>query len=82
MEDTETTFTSVFDPRTAEQVTEGFYSFTHVGALCDLSTLMPPSTVSHDCPESVLGKTCAADCSYGTAAISRTRGVHCIDVRF
>ena len=71
MEDTETTFTCVFDPQLPSRLLKVSTRSCKL-ALCGLSTLMPPSTMSHDCPETVLGKTCTADCSYGTAAISKT----------
>ena len=47
---------------------------THSGKLapCDLSALMPPSTVSHDCPNTVFGESCTADCLDGNGAISGT----------
>ena len=50
--DTETTLTCVSDPELQSMLLEGS---THSCKLapCNLSTLMPPSTVSHDCPNSV-----------------------------
>ena len=59
--DTETTLTCVFDPELESMLLEGS---THSGklALCDLSTLMPPSTVSHDCTNTVFGESCTANC--------------------
>ena len=66
-----TTFTCVFDPELPSRLLKVSTRSCKL-APCDLSTLMPPSTVSHDCRETVLGKTCTADCSHGTAAISRT----------
>ena len=69
--DTETTMTCVFDPELESMLLEGS---THSCKLapCDLSTLMPPSTVSHDCPNTVFGESCTANCSYGNAATSGT----------
>ena len=69
--DTENTSTCVFETELQSIVLEGF---THSGKMapCDLSTLMPPSTVSHDCPNTVFGESGTANCSYGNAAISGT----------
>ena len=69
--DTETTLTCVFDPELQSMLPEGS---THSCKLapCDLSTLMHPSTVSHDCPNTVFDESCTADCSSGEAAISGT----------
>ena len=60
--DTETTLTCVFDPELQSMLLEGS---THSGKLapCDLSTLRPPSTVSHDCPNTVFEESCTANCS-------------------
>ena len=41
-------------------------------ALCDLHMLMPPSVVSHDCPNRVCEEPCTASCLHGNAAISVT----------
>ena len=67
--DTETTLTCVFDPELQGLSLEGS---THSSKLapCDLSTLMPPSTVSHECPNRVFGESCTATYSDGNAAIS------------
>ena len=47
----------MFDPELQDMLLEGS---THSGKLapCDLSTLMPPSTVSHECPNTVFGESC------------------------
>ena len=69
--DTETTLTCVFDPELQSMSLEGS---TRSGKLepCDLSTLRLPSTVSHDCPNTVFGESCTANCSCGNVAISGT----------
>ena len=69
--DTETTLTCVFDPELQSMLLEGS---THSCKLapCDLSTLMHPSTVSHDCPNTVFDESGTANCSSGEAAISGT----------
>ena len=69
--DTETTMTCVSDPELPSMLLEGS---THSGKLapCDLSTLMPRSTVSHDCPNTIFEKSCTANGSYDKAAISGT----------
>ena len=36
----------------------------------DLGPVMPPSTVSHDCPETIFEESCTVDCSSGEAAVS------------
>ena len=48
--------------------------FTHSGKLapCDLSTLLPPSTANHDCPNAAFEESCTDSCKYGNAAISGT----------
>ena len=67
--DTETTLTSVFDPELQDMLLKGS---THSGKLvpCVLSPLMPPSTVSHECPTTAFGESCTAKSSDGNAAIS------------
>ena len=67
--DTETTLTCVFDPELQSMVLKGS---THSGKLAPgaLSTLMPPSTVSHNCSNTVFGESCTANCSHGNAAMS------------
>ena len=76
--DTENILTCVFDPELQSMLLEGF---THSGKLapCDFRTLMPPSTVSHDCPSRVFGESGTANGSYGNA---RDGGCHCFDLRF
>ena len=65
--DIETTITCVFDPELQGMLLEGStHSFKL--AACDLAS----STVSHDCPNTVFGESCTANCSYGNAAISGT----------
>ena len=73
--DTETTMTCVFDPELQSMLLDGS---THSCKLapCDFSTFMPSSTVSHDCPISVFGDFCTANCSDGNP------GLHCIDRQF
>ena len=61
-----------FRSRTAEHVTGGCSALSSKLAPCDLSTLMPPSTASHDCPNTVFGESCTANCSYGNVAIAWT----------
>ena len=39
----------------------------------DPSPFIPPSTVSHDCPDTVFEESCTANCSSGKAAISGTK---------
>ena len=60
--DTETTLTCDSVPELQIMLLGGS---THSGksAPCDLSTLMPPSTASHDCPNTVFGESCTANCS-------------------
>ena len=67
--DTETTLTCVFDPELQDMLLEGS---THSGKLvpCVLSPLMPPSTVSHECPITAFGESCTAKSSEGNAEIS------------
>ena len=67
--DTETTLTCVLNPELQSLSLEGS---THSCKLapCDLSTLMPPSTASHDCPNAVFGESCTDNNSEGNAAIS------------
>ena len=69
--DTETTLTCVFDPEMQSMLLEGS---THScqWAPCALSTLMPLSTESHECPNTVFLESCTTNCSYGNAAISGT----------
>ena len=46
-------------------------------ALCDLSTLAPPSAANHDCPKTVFGKSCAVNYLHaisGTAALIALAG--------
>ena len=68
--DTET-LTCVFNPELQSLLLEGS-AHSCQWAACDLSTLMSPSTVSHDCPNKVFEEFCAANCPYGKAAISGT----------
>ena len=58
-EDIETTLTCVFDPELQSMLLEGSPHSCKL-APCNLSTLMPPSTVSHDCPNTVFGESCTA----------------------
>ena len=69
--DTETTLTGVFDPELQSLLPEGS---THPCKLapCDLSTLVPPSTVSYDCTNTIFGESFTASCLDGNAAISGT----------
>ena len=67
--DTENTLTCVFNPELQSMLLEGS---THSCKLAPLSTLMPSSTVSHDCPNTVFGESETANCSYGNAVISGT----------
>ena len=62
------TMTCVFDQEVTGMLLE---DSTHSckWALCDLSTLAPPSTGNHDCPKTVFGKSCVVNCPY---AISET----------
>ena len=69
--DTETTLTCVFDPELQSMLLEGSTHSCEM-APCDLSTLMPPSTVSHDCLNTVFGESCTTNCPDGNAAISGT----------
>ena len=69
--DTGITLTCVFNPELQTMLLEDSCHSCKM-ALCDLSTLMPPSTVSHECPNTVFGESCTANCSYGNAAISGT----------
>ena len=64
--DSETTLTCVFNPE--------LQSSAHSCELApgDLSTLVPPSTVSHDCPNTVFEESCTANRTDGNAAISGT----------
>ena len=41
-------------------------------APCDISTLVPPSTMIHNGPNTVSGKCCTTNCSDGDGAISGT----------
>ena len=68
--DTETTLTCVFDPELQSVLLESSAHSCEL-APCDLSTLMPPSTVSH-CLNTAFGESCTANCSYGKAALSVT----------
>ena len=69
--DTETTLTCIFASELQSMLLEGS---THSCKLapCDLSTLMPSSTVSHDGPNAVSGESCTGSCFDGNAAISGT----------
>ena len=69
--DTETTLTCVFNPELRSLLLKSS-ALSCALAPCDLSTLMPPSTVSHDCPNTVFQESCTANCSHGNAAISGT----------
>ena len=63
--DAGTTMLCVFDPERQSMLLGGS---THLCefAPCDLSTLMPSSTVSHDCPNTVSEKSCTANCTCGS----------------
>ena len=56
--DTETTITCLYDPELPSRLLKGFHSFMQVGA-ARLSPSVPPSTLSHDCPDGT------TDCSSG-----------------
>ena len=69
--DTETTLTFVLNPELKSLFLEGSAHSCEL-APCDLSTLMPPSTVSRDCPNTVFEESGTATCSHGNAAILGT----------
>ena len=69
--DTETTLTCVLNPELQSLLLEGSAHSCEL-APCDISTLMPPSIVIHDCPNTVFEESCTASCSYGNAAITGT----------
>ena len=69
--DTETTLTCIFDSELRSLLLEGSAHPCELSP-CDLSTLMPSSTVSHDCPSAVFGESCTESCFDGDAAISGT----------
>ena len=78
--DSETTLTCVFNPELQSLLLEGPAHSCEL-APCDLSTLMPLSTVSLDCPNTVFEESCTANCSYSKSDF-RDRVFHCTDFRF
>ena len=57
---------------------------THSGKLapCHLSALMPPSTVIHDCPNTVFGEFCTATLLVRQCHDFMEGGFHCFELRF
>ena len=69
--DTEATLTSVFAPEWQSILLEGSIHSCKL-APCDISTLMPPSKMIYDGPNTVSEKSCTANRSDGDGAISGT----------
>ena len=68
--DTETTRTCVFLQELQSIFMEDSIH-SCLSAPCDLSPFVSPSTVSHNCPNTVFEESCPANCVHGKAAISR-----------
>ena len=78
---TEATLTCVFDPELQSMLLEGSAHSCELAPF-DFSILMPPSTVSHDCLNTVFGESCTTNCPDGNAAISGTAASTVFDLRF